>query len=1056
MLHRPQFTDQEAVQIAQEVYGISGSVKSLPSERDQNYRLIDDNGRSYVLKIAGKTEARDILDYQNQALTHLRRQPDLAAYIPEVVLSKAGEAITAWPERAAASQTDGGTFDVRLLTYLPGIPLALVNPHSPDLLYDFGHFLGRTTVAFAHFRHPAMYRRLHWDMTHTSTTIRERIGHIQEIEQRALVENVLARFEADVLPCLSDLRRSVIHSDANDYNVLVTAERKQPRRIAGLIDFGDMVHSATIFELAIAAAYAMLDKRDPLAAAAQMVAGYHEALPLTELELALLFTLINARLATSVTMSTYQQSLHPDDPYLVISQKPAWAMLRKLAEVPPGLAKAIFRQACGLEPVATATAVSCYLLSQQLNFSPILGEDWRTLNPIAFDASVGSLELGSPAAYGDLPAAAKRIEARLDMARSKVGVGRYNEPRLIYTADSFRTDSDEWRTIHLGLDLFASLGTRCEPVEVPVFAPLPGKIHSFQDNDLPLDYGPTLILEHETDEGILFYTLYGHLSRASMAKWAVGKPVAAGEQIATLGRMTENGGWPPHLHFQLILDMLDKEGDFIGVAPASQRAVWTSICPDPNLILGIPDIIFPERPLSKQEILDRRLNHFGSNLSISYQIPLNMVRGWRQYLYDENGRPYLDAVNNVCHVGHSHPHVVKALSEQAYVLNTNTRYLHDNIVNYADRLLARFPPELDVCFFVCSGSEANELALRLARTHTGAEDMIVIDGAYHGNTAALIDISPYKHDGSGGKGAPPHIHKALMPDPYRGRYRGDDTGSQYAAHVAELIDNINRTACEACKDAQENLMPSASSWGEAHPRSAQKKGVLAGMIVEPVLGCGGQIVLPNGYLPELFALVRAAGGVCIADEVQVGFGRVGSHFWGFETQGVVPDIVTMGKPIGNGHPLAAVVTTREIADSFANGMEYFNTFGGNPVSCAVGMAVLDVIEQEGLQANAWQTGKHLLKGLTALMARHPIIGDVRGLGLFVGVELVRDRETLEPAAWEARYIVERMKDHGVLISIDGPLHNVLKLKPPIVFDVANADFLVEMLDKVLAEDAARV
>ena len=337
MLQRPQFSDQEAVQIAQDVFGIVGQVKSLPSERDQNYRLISENGRSYVLKISGKTDSRAILDYQNQALIHLRQQKDLADHIPEVVLSKKGEAIT------AVSHSMGDSFDVRLLTYLPGIPLALVDPHSPELLYDFGHFLGRTTAAFANFSHPAMHRRLHWDMAHTSSTIRDHIGHIQYKGQFALVENVLARFEKEVLPHMSDLRRSVIHSDANDYNVLVTSDRKKPRRIAGLIDFGDMVFSATIFELAIAAAYAMLDKPDPLAVAAQMVAGYHTALPLTELELDLLFTLINARLATSVAMSTYQQSLHPDDPYLVISQKPAWALLHKLADVPPGLARAIFR-----------------------------------------------------------------------------------------------------------------------------------------------------------------------------------------------------------------------------------------------------------------------------------------------------------------------------------------------------------------------------------------------------------------------------------------------------------------------------------------------------------------------------------------------------------------------------------------------------------------------------------------------------------------------------------------------------------------------------------------
>ena len=369
--------------------------------------------------------------------------------------------------------------------------------------------------------------------------------------------------------------------------------------------------------------------------------------------------------------------------------------------------------------------------------------------------------------------------------------------------------------------------------------------------------------------------------------------------------------------------------------------------------------------------------------------------------------------------------------------------MYPNIVRFAERLLATLPEPLEVCFFVCSGSEANELALRLARTYAGADDFIVLDGAYHGNTAALIDISPYKHDGPGGKGAPAHIHTAMMPDPYRGSHKDlrgflanrasvvlDEkprrSGSRYAAHVGELAQGV--------LDAGRGL---------------------AGFIAEPLLGCGGQIVLPDGYLQEAFAHVRAAGGVCIADEVQVGFGRVGSHFWGFGTQGVVPDIVTMGKPIGNGHPLAAVATTREIADSFANGMEYFNTFGGNPVSCAVGSAVLDVIAEEGLQENALRVGGHLLQGLRGLQDRHPLIGDVRGLGLFIGVELVRDRQTLEPAAEEASYIVERTKEQGILLSIDGPLHNVLKLKPPIVFTKEDADFLVCNLDKVLAEDAAQ-
>jgi 4-aminobutyrate aminotransferase-like enzyme len=421
-----------------------------------------------------------------------------------------------------------------------------------------------------------------------------------------------------------------------------------------------------------------------------------------------------------------------------------------------------------------------------------------------------------------------------------------------------------------------------------------------------------------------------------------------------------------------------------------------------------------------------RSRNFGRNLSISYRKPLHIVRGCMQYLYDDAGHAYLDAVNNVPHVGHCHPRVVRAAQQQIGVLNTNTRYLHENIVRYAERLCATLPEPLRVCYFVCSGSEANDLALRLARTHTRRQDVIVVDGAYHGNLTSLIEISPYKFDGPGGAGAPPHIHKVPTPDPYRGRYRAgvQNAGSLYAGHVRQAIEAMQLNG----------------------------KGPAA-FIAESALSCAGQIFLPEGYLGEAYRHVREAEGVCIADEVQVGFGRVGSHFWAFETQGVVPDIVTMGKPIGNGHPLAAVVTTPEIAASFANGMEYFNTYGGNPVSCAVGLAVLDVLESEGLQARAAGIGFHLKRGLSQLKDQYPLIGDVRGEGLFLGIELVLDRETLEPAPQHAAYVAERMKDLGILISTDGPLHNVLKIKPPLVFSAENADFFVATLARVLSEFA---
>jgi 4-aminobutyrate aminotransferase-like enzyme len=428
--------------------------------------------------------------------------------------------------------------------------------------------------------------------------------------------------------------------------------------------------------------------------------------------------------------------------------------------------------------------------------------------------------------------------------------------------------------------------------------------------------------------------------------------------------------------------------------------------------------------MNPEEILRLRERYLGRALSFAYQEPLKIVRGEGQYLFDDEGRAYLDCVNNVCHIGHCHPRVVDAAAGQMAILNTNTRYLHDHLVEYARRLTETMPGALEVCFFVCSGSEANELALRLARSATGRRDVIVVESAYHGNTTGLIEISPYKFDGPGGEGRPAHVRVAAMPDGYRGTYRYGDAeiATKYAAAVADEIAGVRADGRE-----------------------------IAAFFCESMLGCAGQIVLPDGYLHEAYGHVRKAGGVCVADEVQVGFGRVGSNFWAFETQGVVPDIVTLGKPIGNGHPIGAVVTTRSLAEAADTGMEYFNTFGGNPVSCAVALAVLDVIEEEGLQAHAAEVGAHLKSSLMSLAKRHPVIGDVRGLGLFLGIELVREPESLTPATRGAAEAIELMKGRGVLLSTDGPFANVLKIKPPLVFSRENADELVAGLDEVLGE-----
>jgi 4-aminobutyrate aminotransferase-like enzyme len=421
---------------------------------------------------------------------------------------------------------------------------------------------------------------------------------------------------------------------------------------------------------------------------------------------------------------------------------------------------------------------------------------------------------------------------------------------------------------------------------------------------------------------------------------------------------------------------------------------------------------------TKSETLATRRRLLGRNLSVAYKDPLKIVRGSMQYLYDEQGNQYLDAYNNVAHVGHCHPRVVRAGQEQMGVLNTNTRYLNDRINDYASRLTGTLPESLCVSFFVNSGSEANELALRLARAHTKARDLIVLDHAYHGNTTTLIDISPYKHKGPGGSGPPSWVHSVPQPDVYRGQYRDGQAGERYAEHVIEVIEELGDDG-------------------------------LCGFIAESLPSVGGQIVLPKDYLGLVYKAVRGAGGVCIADEVQTGYGRIGTHFWGFESYGVIPDIVVLGKPIGNGHPIGAVVTTAEIAGSFANGMEFFSTFGGNNVSCAIGSEVLATVLDEHLQTHARQIGDHMLSRLNELKSRYKIIGDVRGSGMFLGVELVRDRETLEPATDEADTIVNLMRGEGILLGTDGPFHNVLKIRPPMPFDQNDAERLIAVLDRIL-------
>ena len=995
---KPAFSAQAALGLLQRDYGITGSLRELVSERDQNF-LVDGPGGRFVLKIANAVEDAGFLALQNAALKHVAlADPSLG--VQRVVAAKGGAEIIDWNGHA-----------VRLLTFLPG-ELYSAAGSSPALLESLGRFMGRLSRAMKGFGHPAAYRPgFLWNLDE-AMAVKPWLEDITP-DRRDLVARIFARYEARVLPRLPLLRAAVLHQDANDNNIVVD---KDTATVTGLIDFGDMTHGRQINELAVTLAYALLDVEDVYKSAAPLISAYAKEFPLEAEEAEILFDLVAARLAMSVCISSHRAKDFPDNDYLLVSQGPAFRLLERLDKTNPHFLAAFARHAAGLEPVTASKAVTDWLASPGCRPAGMFGIDLNRSGRLllSLQSNAPGMEHGAdPEAYWNW------LENRFHEEDAQFAIGLYGEVRDVYKGEQFRTPaSPEWRSQHLGVDIFIAAGT-------PLFAPLAAKVLSVADNALPFDYGPTVILEHRAGEnGPAFWTLYGHLSRETLEMVREGQEIAAGQQIGSIGGHEVNGGWAPHLHFQIITDRLGQSGEFPGVGQPSLWPVWRAISPDPNLILRLAPESYIADKTPPEVLLKRRAEVLGPSLSISYAKKLKIVRGHGAYLYDHTGRAFLDGVNNICHVGHSHPHVVEALARQAAILNTNTRYLHDTILDYAERLGAYFPKPLSVVYMVCSGSEANELALRIARTVTGRRHTITLDWGYHGNTNGLIDVSPYKFNRKGGRGKPDYVEIAELADPYRGRFKGTgaNSGIAYAASVAEKVELIREKTGQG---------PAA-------------------FIAEAISGCGGQVFFPDAYLKTAAEHVRKAGGLVIVDEVQTGFGRVGNHMWAHGPQGVVPDIVTLGKPIGNGHPMAAVVTTPEIARAFANGMEFFSSFGGNPVSAAVGMAVLDVLEGEGLQAKARVTGEHLKDRFTEMAERHAPIGHVRGEGLFLGVELVRDRSTLEPATEEAGRIANHMREHGVLISTDGPFDNVLKIKPPMAFGLAEADILADALENALA------
>ncbi len=985
-------------------WGIDAELTKLNSEYDINFLARCKTGEFYVLKILRQNYPAWLMDAQIQAINHIISQ-NISPKVPKIIVSSDGAYYK------SISDDSGCPRFVWVLEKLDGQCYAKVTPKTGSLAYSIGQTLAATAKALKSLKNPSLARNFKWNLMQANW-IAKYINCLCQPSQKAYISEIIDEFD-EVAPYLKSFEQQVIHNDANDYNILVTGSVSCNRKISGLIDLGDICVAPRICDLAIAAAYIVLDHPKPDYMLAKLVAGYHSTFALLPEEVDLIWRLLRMRLALSIVNSTLIALQKPDDPYVTVSQAPAWRFLEGHG-LTEAMVTARLRAACEMPVVDGADRILQWLDQERGNFAPLLGFE---LN----DVAVCSLSVEKSAIPRNPFELTKDEAINIGSKFNEVHpiwLGYYHEPRLIYTEPNFSLGpwkASDRRTVHIAVDIFA-------PSRSKLFAPLDGVVYAAEYRCKALDYGGLIILQHETPNKDSFFTIYGHLNPVFTEELEKGDLVHKGQQFGELGEPHNNGGWAPHVHFQLVLSIVDLGTDFPGVALPDDMYLWHKLCPNPAALLNLADERIFYNITNKNHILKDRQKYFGGNLSVSYNEPLMLVRGWRHHLFDEWGRPYLDAYNNVPHVGHSHPRIEAVAKDQLRRINSNTRYLHRAQTEFAKKLLSKLPEAFKVCYFVNSGSEANELALRLAREHTKTKGTITLDDSYFGNTTGNISISAYKFKKLKGTCQPDWVEIVPTPDDYRGIFKRSNPNR--ASRYADFID-------------------------ASITRLINKGFGVSSFIAETFPSVGGQIIPPQGYLGLVYKKIRSVGGICIADEVQTGLGRLGSHYFAFEYQEVCPDIVVLGKPIGNGHPIGVVITTEEIAKSFDNGVEFFSTFGGSTLSCRLGKEVLEIIDDENLAKNAEIMGNQILIGLKKMQRKHASIGDVRGMGLFIGVELIEPDGT--EASVLSKYVKNRMRDRRILIGSEGPKDNILKIRPPLTIDTDGVNMLLTVLDDILSE-----
>ena len=964
---RPDVDATEAARLLRIAFGRDGSLRELGSHQDRNYLVETPAGERYVLKVAREGTSRSELEAENAAL-----QRAAAARLPFAVpvLQPALDGSLL----AAATTTAGLRYDLRLVSWIEGEPMDRVGHLAPPVLRAHGAMAARMALALAGFDHPGLDRTLQWDVRHAGAVVAALAPYAFTPARRALAERAMTAADVRLARLAPELRVQVIHQDVTDLNTVARRDRAGRPMPAGLIDFGDLSRTWLAADLAVTiAADVVHDLAHPLQLARDVARGFLSLLPLGDAELASIWPMVIARSAAVAISGDQQGALEPDNAYVHATRNEEWAALEAVAAVPDALATQVLREAAGLGPVARPLV--------KLFTAPMLGRP-MVAPPVA------DLSTTSPDLLGT--SLGRPVDAWAVLEHDGM-IGRWGEARLV---DVEPGAENQAATVHLGIDAFAAAGT-------PVHAPIGGIVRL-------------------TAEGIVIGGAFDLRLDGVAANAADGAEVTAGDPVGSVAGLGPDG-LPPHVHVQRI----DEPGlDAPRRAVPSLAEAWLALCPDPSPLLGLEPGAAAAPADDAVALLDRR-NAVLAGVQVHYfEAPPRIERGWREHLVDTRGRAYVDIVNNVAVLGHSHPAVEEAVGRQLALLNTNSRFLYRVMIEFAEALAARFPAPLDTVFLVNTGSEANELALRLARTVTGHEDVLVVRGAYHGWTGATDAITTSVLDNPRAIGTrPAWVHPVEAPNVYRGVHRGPDAGTRYADAVRAELASL----------------------------AADGRGPAA-FIAEPLFGNAGGVILPDGYLAQAYASVRAAGGLTIADEVQTGYARLGHHQWAFEQQQVRPDIVTVAKAAGNGMAVGAVITTRAIADAFAAEGSFFSSVGGSPVACAAGIAVLETIDREELQANARSVGDHLRDGLREVAVAHPeIVGAVHGMGLYLGVELVRERDTLEPAADEALAISERMRELGVIVQPTGDGNNVLKVKPPLCITRASADRVVGALERTLAE-----